>query len=250
MIATMRNTQKMEVRMREELKKLKQKYVNILTGIAVQRFKAEFFNEREDIVIPAYLEEHSMNCFQGKTSFFVISGFNGIGKDTIGKLLVKNGITKFPNVTTRPSRENEVNGQDYFFYSPEEFEAARAAGRFLSYKKRHQTDWHGLLRDPFLQIIDNGVKFYLDKSPLSWKEIYHLEEVKKGNPVAAYILPPSFDEWYRRIVGRTKNDEDILTRLKDSLENFEIVENHPDLYQVFAINDDLDRVLSVLMNFF
>ena len=55
---------------------------------------------------------------------FVISGPSGVGKDTIAQLLLQQERKNFHFVvtaTTRPPREGEVNGEDYFFVSTDEF---------------------------------------------------------------------------------------------------------------------------------
>lgn len=54
----------------------------------------------------------------------VISGPSGVGKDTIARNLIERAPDSFYFVvtaTTRPPREGEVNGRDYFFVSTNEF---------------------------------------------------------------------------------------------------------------------------------
>ena len=54
----------------------------------------------------------------------IISGFSGVGKGTLVKML----LDKYDNyalsisATTRAMREGEENGKSYFFVSKEEFE--------------------------------------------------------------------------------------------------------------------------------
>ena len=59
----------------------------------------------------------------------IISGPSGAGKSTVLSLI---GESEFPfqfsiSATTRSPREGEVDGEDYFFLSPDEF-AARNRG--------------------------------------------------------------------------------------------------------------------------
>ncbi len=50
------------------------------------------------------------------------------------------------SATTRPPRRQEVHGRDYYFVSPEEFEARRQAGEFLEYAEVHKSGyWYGTL---------------------------------------------------------------------------------------------------------
>lgn len=53
----------------------------------------------------------------------VISGESASGKDTIAKAISKmTGMQITVSCTTRSPREGEIDGKDYFFLSPEEFE--------------------------------------------------------------------------------------------------------------------------------
>lgn len=67
-----------------------------------------------------------------KIKVLALFGKSGAGKDTIQKWLVRtqdmHGIVP---CTTRPPRENEKDGQDYFFMSKEDFGIKYAMGDFL-----------------------------------------------------------------------------------------------------------------------
>ena len=64
----------------------------------------------------------------------VISGASASGKTEVAKLLAKKyGITKVVTTTTRPMREGEVNGRDYFFITKEQFEEMIKNEKFVEY---------------------------------------------------------------------------------------------------------------------
>jgi len=52
----------------------------------------------------------------------IVCGPGASGKDHFAKMLIEKGATKSVSYTTRPPRENEVDGIDYHFISTEEFE--------------------------------------------------------------------------------------------------------------------------------
>ena len=66
-----------------------------------------------------------MNMIMKKLyNILAIMGPSGSGKDSLVKEVLKqnpDGFHKIIHTTTRPMREGEVNGVDYFFVSPEEF---------------------------------------------------------------------------------------------------------------------------------
>jgi guanylate kinase len=61
---------------------------------------------------------------------FVITAPSGTGKTTLLKpLMAADARLRFSiSYTTRPRRPSELNGQDYFFVSPEEFRRLRDTG--------------------------------------------------------------------------------------------------------------------------
>lgn len=57
-------------------------------------------------------------------NLIAIYGPSGCGKDTIKRTILKKDRTLFNNIigaTTRPKREREINGKDYYFMNNEEF---------------------------------------------------------------------------------------------------------------------------------
>ncbi len=59
-----------------------------------------------------------------KNKLVIVSGPSGVGKSTICKEVVKllNNVYLSVSVTTRPRSEGEVDGQDYWFISKEQFQ--------------------------------------------------------------------------------------------------------------------------------
>src|SRR5580698_9904346 len=67
---------------------------------------------------------------------FIISAPSGGGKTTITQEVIarlgeKCHIQRAINYTSRPPRDNEVNGIDYHFITPEDFINKKASGFFL-----------------------------------------------------------------------------------------------------------------------
>ena len=69
---------------------------------------------------------------------FVFMGKSSSGKDTLFKELLKSSeeldIVPYILYTTRPMRENEENGKDYFFVSDESFDELISDGKMLEYR--------------------------------------------------------------------------------------------------------------------
>ena len=71
---------------------------------------------------------------ENKKTLIIIAGGSGTGKTTIESLLAQDpNIIKLVSTTTRPPREGETDGKDYYFISKEEFEVELKKGRFLEH---------------------------------------------------------------------------------------------------------------------
>lgn len=58
-----------------------------------------------------------------KTKIIAIFGKSGAGKDALQNLLIKlhPNFNKIVSFTTRPKRDNEIEGRDYFFIDNNKF---------------------------------------------------------------------------------------------------------------------------------
>lgn len=78
-------------------------------------------------------------CFECSPLLIVISGTSGAGKDSVIKALSRRMAAEgrpfhfVVTATTRPRREDEVDGVDYYFVSVKEFERMIAQDELLEY---------------------------------------------------------------------------------------------------------------------
>src|SRR6202046_1791806 len=94
---------------------------------------------------------------QRRGLMLVLSSPSGAGKTTLSRRLLQTDadIVMSVSATTRPPRPHEVEAQDYFFVSPEKFEAMQKAGEFLE----HATVFghkYGTPRAPVLAALEAG----------------------------------------------------------------------------------------------
>src|SRR5437016_710027 len=94
----------------------------------------------------------------------IFSGPAGTGKSTlIRRLLAEGGmpLRLAVSATTRPPRPGERDGVDYFFWTPERFEAEVRAGAFVEHEEVHGRLYGTLRRevDPYRQ---RGIGVLLD----------------------------------------------------------------------------------------
>ena len=93
----------------------------------------------------------------------VICGYSGAGKDTISKILTENfRYNRVVPYTTRPKRENEIDGKDYIFVTDEQFDNLNDCGVFFSTAKfnnwQYAIPYSGLNKNNWV-IVANDVDY-------------------------------------------------------------------------------------------
>lgn len=164
---------------------------------------------------------------------FVVSGSSGVGKGTINSAVMAktDDIQMSVSATTRAMRGGEVEGRDYFFISPEEFNARIENGEFLEYAHVY-SHMYGTPKKFVEENLAKGYDLLLEI------DIQGALKVKEQMPsgVFIFIQPPSVEELVARIHSRGEDSlHSIQTRLAACEEEMSMVEH----YDYVVVNDDL-----------
>lgn len=175
-----------------------------------------------------------------KGELVVISGYSGVGKGTVIRRLMEEHpeYTFSVSATTRAPRPGEVDGREYFFLKPEEFEAWKAEDRFLE-TAGYLDKSYGTPRDYVEKKREEGYHVILDI------EVQGALQVKKNCADAKliYILPPSAEELKSRLCGRgTETAQQIRGRMQKAVDETPVIPE----YHYAVINDDVDRTAQEL----
>lgn len=163
---------------------------------------------------------------------FIISSPSGGGKGT----LIKEILNTMPNIgysvsyTTRPMREGEIHGRDYFFVNQEDFKNLIEMGEFLEFAEVHG-NFYGTSINQVMSETKNGRDVILEI------DVQGAESVKEKIPeaVGVFILPPSFEVLKDRLTKReTESAENLALRLKNAGEE---VRQFP-RFEYAVVNDD------------
>ncbi len=171
----------------------------------------------------------------------VLSGPSGSGKTTIVQRLLKESpvpLRMSVSATTRPPRVNEVDGRDYYFLKPEEFEARRAAGEFLEYAEVHKSGfWYGTL------VSEMSRAHAEEKWSLLEVDVQGAMSVMQRFPdaITIFLMTPDVTEYERRLRTRgTESEAVIQRRLQTAIDELKMA----DSYRYRVVNDDLNKAVA------
>ena len=184
-----------------------------------------------------------MNNKRGK--IIVIAAPSGCGKSTIINALLEGGDLNLGfsvSATTRPPREGEVDGVNYYFMSEENFRDAIAEGRFVEFEEVYPGRFYGTLRSEIDRILDEGHNIILDldvNGALSVKKLYGREAL------SIFIEPPSIDELRRRLEFRGTESSEVIDVRVDRAQ-YEI--SRAAEFDTAVVNDRLDEAINTVRN--
>lgn len=170
----------------------------------------------------------------------MVSAPSGAGKTTLVNAIVERMASVRLSVshTTRPRRENEVDGRHYHFVSREKFQDLVAKGAFLEHADVFG-NYYGTSREAVQALLDQGYNVILE---IDWQGAQQVRERMSGCR-SIFILPPSGLELERRLRGRgTDSAEVIARRLAESRSDI----SHWPEFDYVIINDQLDVALEEL----
>ena len=135
----------------------------------------------------------------GIGKLFIVSAPSGAGKTTLVRQMLKQFETLSYSVshTTRAPRGNEENGIDYFFISKAEFKEKIVKGHWLEWAKVHD-NYYGTSKAFVEDSLQKGKSLLLDI------DVQGAEQIMASglNPVSIFIMAPSFDVLYQRLLNR------------------------------------------------
>ncbi len=171
----------------------------------------------------------------------IISSPSGGGKSSVCDkiLLTRNDFVYSVSYTTRPQRVNEKDGVDYHFVSENKFYKMIDNNEFIEWAKVHNY-LYGTSEKVVRNALDDSQFVIMDIDTEGSKKF-----VKKiPETLSIFLFPPSMRELERRLRNRNTDDEKtIALRLKNARKEFADAW----IYDIFFINDDLDKVVNKII---
>lgn len=146
----------------------------------------------------------------------LVTAPSGAGKTSIVKYL----MTRFPQLafsvsaTTRKARDNEKEGEDYYFISENEFTEKIHHKEFLEWEMVYEGKYYGTLKSEIERI------WALKKVPVLDIDVQgaiHVQQQYPVNTMAVFIQAPSSEELKKRLQGRgSETIESLQARIDKS----------------------------------
>jgi len=177
-------------------------------------------------------------------TIFIISAPSGAGKTSLIQKILKNRENSIFSIsfTTRPPRNNEINGKDYFFINNDQFKSMIENNEFLEFAKVHNY-YYGTGKDYVFKNIRKGKNVILDIDYQGAKIVKNNIKDTSISLISIFILPPSFEVLKERLVKRGTDSEEVINlRLKNALREIK----HSLTYDYLIINDKLDKAFNEL----
>lgn len=171
----------------------------------------------------------------------ILSSPSGTGKTTLAHRLIDQNpdLVWSVSATTRTPRPKEVDGEDYFFLSQEEFQTRVKAGEFFEHAEvfgRH----YGTLKAPVEDALSMGRDVIFD---IDWQGAQKLAEQAPHDVVRVFLLPPSLRLLRDRLERRGQDSPDVIDKRMAQAKD-EIA--HWGEYDYVVINDEFSRALEEL----
>ena len=170
-------------------------------------------------------------------NLFVIAAPSGAGKSSLVKALMRGDPRLQLSVshTTRAPRGQEQDGREYFFVSPEAFDAMVQANAFVEWAHVHNHRY-GTSYQAIEDKVGQGADIILEidfQGALQIKKLF-------ANAVTVFILPPSWDELRARLEKRGEDSAEVIAlRMKNAAVEIAQV----DKFDFVIINELFDRAL-------
>jgi len=153
-----------------------------------------------------------------KGKLIIVAGPSGSGKTTI----VRHLLSVYPRLAfsisacSRQKREGEMNGEDYYFLSVEQFKEKIDTGDFLEWEQVYPGSYYGTLRSEVERLWQAGRDVIFD---IDVKGAMNLKKHYPENAITIFIQPPSLETLEERLKKRkTETPEFFEQRIKKAAE--------------------------------
>ncbi|MBE6108365.1 MAG: guanylate kinase [Erysipelotrichaceae bacterium] len=169
----------------------------------------------------------------------VLSGASSVGKGKIADELLKDPDLKLMysiSLTTRPQKEHEVDGEDYYFVSHKQFATALKKKELLEYTSFNGY-YYGTPRAQVDFLVEQGKNVLLEVEAQGVGQI----KLFKPDALCFFVLPKSFEDLERQIHEiYGDNDASVEMRINKARTEMELAP----LWRNTVTNEDIPAAVA------
>lgn len=193
--------------------------------------RAEFLKQLPELVVN-YNPAQNVLTKIGNLNLLMVIGPSGVGKTSV---INKLGLQYVPSDTTREPRPGEKEGQDFYF----------------------RTDYDQIISEfkngQFVQVaVDSGGDLkatrdssYPDSGTIVMTIVTDVVPIVRklgfAKTTSAFITPPSYEEWMKRLKTHELKEEQLNKRLQEAKRSLSFALNDPEMH--FILNDNLNEAV-------
>ncbi|MFZ7088646.1 guanylate kinase [Curtobacterium sp. RRHDQ10] len=182
---------------------------------------------------------------RGASKLVVLAGPTAVGKGTVSAYIREHHpeVLLSVSATTRKPRPGEVDGVHYYFVDDAEFDRMIADRELLEWATVHNSYRYGTPRPPIDAVLDDGGKVLLEI------DLQGARQVRTAMPEAllVFLLPPTWEELVRRLIGRGTEDAAEQQRRLDTAK-VELAAQ--DEFDVRIVNNDVGTAAQDVVDLF
>ncbi len=170
----------------------------------------------------------------------IFSAPSGAGKTTIVRYLLGCELNLEFSVSacSRPKREKETEGKDYYFLSVNEFITKIKNNEFLEWEEVYTDNYYGTLKSEIDRIWQAGKHVIFD---VDVKGGLNLKKAFGKKAFSVFVMPPSINALENRLrLRNTETEESVIRRIAKAGQE---LKSAPD-FDFILLNDDLEKACS------
>lgn len=167
----------------------------------------------------------------------ILTAPSGAGKTSITHFLKErfSQLCFSVSCATRSKRFNEVDGEDYYFITEEDFKKKIKEHAFAEWEMVYEGKYYGTLKKELERIWALGKVPILD---IDVKGAIHVEDEYPINTLSIFIEPPSIEALKNRLISRgTETSESLEARISKSAYELSFAQH----FDKVVLNDNLEQ---------
>jgi guanylate kinase len=174
----------------------------------------------------------------------ILSSPSGAGKTTLVKKIAQRKKYSISiSHTTRKPRFNEKDGKDYFFINQKVFKKLIKNKKLLEHAKVFK-NYYGSLKETVFNKLKKGKDVIFD---IDWQGTKQIKTKKLNYKIITiFILPPSKNELYNRLLKRDQKDKKIANERMKQFKNDVMYWKD---YDFTVINDKVENCYRSIIKF-